>query len=157
MTSSPGANTNAQSTGADLYGWLKRQADSRRQQIVVLNKEIGDLEAAMAAVAARQPTPAPPKIDRRDCAECGGPLVVQQGLWVHDRDGENISCKPGHSGPVGHPLEQTKSFPQVTPQNGTQIIPAVPALPWEGLLGVTLEEGQSITVHWARGGQDTGT
>jgi len=114
--------SNGQTT-ADLYGWLRRQADGRRQQIAALNKEIGDLEAAMAAVAARQPAPAPPQIDRRQCGEkgCGGWLVPRDGMWVHERDG-GIACFPGHSGPVAQPLDQTTRFPQVAHNGVTQVI-----------------------------------
>jgi len=134
MTGTP----NGQPTGSG-YGPVYDQLIADRNKMIAEFKAyetrhrgwLADIDAAVAAVVARQPAPAAPQVERLKCAEpgCFGYLVPgPNNVLVHDASGE-IACFPGHSGPVGHPMEQTKSFPQVANNGVTQVIPAVPPAP----------------------------
>lgn len=102
---------------ARLLAFRKQVVAEHEQATAAYQAKLADLDAAIAAVIVRQPTPVAPQIDREQCRmpRCGGWLTRRDdGVLVHERDGQ-IACQPGHSGPVASPLEQTTQFPAVQP------------------------------------------
>jgi hypothetical protein len=141
MTNTPGANTNNQPTDrspvydqliADRAKWVADfEAIEARHA-----KNLADIDAAIAAVAARRMPQV--GVERRECRNCPGWLVETPHGWVHDRDGQP-ACQPGHSGPVAQPIDQTTTWPAVSPQGAPHV--------WGHV-----KVGQTVRVYWGAGG-----